>query len=408
MTKTLRSEAGFTLLEVLISTAIMLTVTGGIFMVMNPSGKMFQAQPEVVDMQQRLRIGVDTLTRDLVMAGAGAYSGSQTGTLTGFFSPILPSRQGNAPATFNGLTLDQGPGAYSSNSITIIFVPSTFSQTTISQGMPTSSAELKVNPEYGCPNGANLCGFQAGEQVLIYDDTGSFDTMTITQVQDNAGHLQHNQSGDLSKSYDSGAKIVQIQQHSYYLDPVSRQLMHWDGINNPVPLLDEVVGLNFEYYADPQPPAMKDGNGLSGKQDVTYGPPPPAMGVTKPSSGAYWPKGENCTIQMSGDGLTQIPRLATLGGVGTGLVKLTQAQLTDGPWCPDPNNSNRFDADLFRIKKIRVTLRLQTGNASLRRAVTGGADALFTNGGTATDGARVVGDQQIRFDVSPRNLNLTR
>jgi len=86
---------------------------------------------------------------------------------------------------------------------------------------------------------------------------------------------------------------------------------------------------------------------------------------------------------------------------------LTQAQLTDGPWCPDATNSNRFDADLFRIRKVRVTIRLQTGNASLRGSLAGGQDALFTNAGTGT-GARLVSDQQIRFDVSPRNLNLTR
>ena len=43
-----RSEAGFSLIEVLVATAIMLVVTGGIFTVLNPSGAMFKAQPEVV------------------------------------------------------------------------------------------------------------------------------------------------------------------------------------------------------------------------------------------------------------------------------------------------------------------------------------------------------------------------
>src|SRR5947207_8445776 len=136
-----RSEAGFSLIEVLVATAIMLVVTGGIFTVLNPSGAMFKAQPEVVDMQQRLRIGIDTLTRDLIMAGAGAYSGSQSGSLSGFFAPIQPSRQGNLPA------YDDGPGAYKSDAITLFFVPSTFGQTSILNPMPVSSAELKVKDE---------------------------------------------------------------------------------------------------------------------------------------------------------------------------------------------------------------------------------------------------------------------
>jgi hypothetical protein len=87
---------------------------------------------------------------------------------------------------------------------------------------------------------------------------------------------------------------------------------------------------------------------------------------------------------------------------------MTPAQLTDGPWCPDAANSNKYDADLLRIRKIRVTLRLQSGNDSLRAAVTEGQTALFTNAGTSKNKARTVRDQTVRFDVSPRNMNLGR
>jgi hypothetical protein len=369
----------------------MLTVTGAIFTLLNPTGSMFQAQPEVVDMQQRLRIGVDTLTRDLMMAGAGAYSGSQSGNLASFFAPIQPSIQGNDP------TLDSGPGLAFTDKITIFYVPSTSGQTSISDPMPPQSAELKVNNEPGCPSGQNLCGFQEGMQVLIYDDTGAYDTMTITQVQDNAGHLQHNQQGPLSKQYDSGAKVVQYQDHVYFLDAMTRQLKHYDGYQTVTPVLDEVVGLSFEYFGEAAPPALID---PSKGQDVTYGPKPRAMSAAAVDG---WPvQGENCTIQVVG-GL-QVPRLANLG---TGLVKLTSAQMTDGPWCPNATNANRFDADLFRIRMIRVTLRLQTGNASLRGNLMQGTDALWTVPGTAT-GAKMVPDQQIKFEVTPRNMNLAR
>ena len=43
-------------------------------------------------------------------------------------------------------------------------------------------------------------------QLLLFDDTGSFDPLTMTQVQDNAGHLQRNKQGPLSKSYDRGSE----------------------------------------------------------------------------------------------------------------------------------------------------------------------------------------------------------
>ena len=66
-----RAERGFSVIEMLVSTAIMVSVTGAIFSVMNPAHGIFAAQPEKSDMQQRMRIGVDTLYKDLVMAGAG-------------------------------------------------------------------------------------------------------------------------------------------------------------------------------------------------------------------------------------------------------------------------------------------------------------------------------------------------
>ena len=67
----LRSERGFSLPEMLIAAAIMITITGAVFSMLNPSQGMYRTQPEVADVQQRLRVGVDSMAKDLVMAGAG-------------------------------------------------------------------------------------------------------------------------------------------------------------------------------------------------------------------------------------------------------------------------------------------------------------------------------------------------
>ena len=93
----LRSEAGFTIVELLVSSLIMVVVTGAIFALMNPAQGAFQVQPEVSDLQQRLRVGVDTLQKDLVMAGAGTYNGRLAGALTFYIAPIMPYRGFAAP-----------------------------------------------------------------------------------------------------------------------------------------------------------------------------------------------------------------------------------------------------------------------------------------------------------------------
>jgi type II secretory pathway pseudopilin PulG len=186
----LGSEAGFTLFEMLVSTALIVLVTGGVFSVLNPSYGTFQAQPEVSDMQQRMRVAADTIQKDLVMAGAGTYSGFMVGTLDNYFAPMLPHRVG---------TINPDPaGSFHANAlcptrcasaITIMYVPNTTAQTTIRTDMPTPSAELKVHQQPGCgEDDRELCGFNDGDRVLIFDPSGAYDIFTITNTQDNALH----------------------------------------------------------------------------------------------------------------------------------------------------------------------------------------------------------------------------
>jgi hypothetical protein len=65
-------------------------------------------------------------------------------------------------------------------------------------------------------------------------------------------------------------------------------------------------------------------------------------------------------------------------------TQLAAAAFQDGPWFPDDEDRNRFDLDLLKIRRVRVTLRMQPASAALRR---------------------LLPDREIRFDVAPRNLN---
>ncbi len=290
-------------------------------------------------------------------------------------------------------------GSFNASAVTILYVPSTASQTTIRLPLTDPSrADLDSGP--GCPLADAVCGFRPGAAAAVYDGTGAFDVFAVISA-DAAGALglQQMQRGGGAKLYATGAKIVEVVRHSYFLDAPGRQLMRYDGLASANVVLENVVGLDFEYYADPAPPALAH-PGVD--QSVSYGPAPPAPHVSQ----APWPPGENCAWRMVGG--EQAPRLALLGPSGEGLVRLTAAELTDGPWCPDAASDNRYDADLFRIRTVRVAIRLQTGNAWLRASLASGRGALFANPGTARNAARMVPDQSIRFDVTPRNMNLGR
>ena len=357
----LGSDSGFSLVELLISSAIMIVVTGAIFGLLNPSQGTAQAQPEQSDLQQRMRVGADTLFKELIMAGAGPYFGSRTGSLVQFFAPVVPRRLGR--------TNPDAKTVVKPDTVTLSYIPNSYSQTTIESAMPPQSAEIKVTYPPNCPTAKELCGFEENMVVIIFDTTGHFDTFTVTEVQDAAGHLQH-RGQDLNHTYEAGSTITQIVSNTYYLNTATNQLMRYDGANSEVPIVDDVVGLQFDYFGDPNPPTL---------------PKPPA-GVS------------NCLYDAAGNYLN-LPVLAADEG---SLSSLPADILKDGPWCG--SGTNEFDVDLLRVRKVRVTLRMQVSSPSLR----GGDATLFANPGKSQGGNRLVPDYFVRFEVTPRNLNLTR
>jgi prepilin-type N-terminal cleavage/methylation domain-containing protein len=391
-------QHGFTLVEMLVATALVMIILGGVFAAFNPAQGAFQAQPEVSDMQQRLRVGSDRLYNGLVIAGAGVYSGTAVGALGNFFAPVLPYREGRIDS-------DSDKGVYfRPDAITIFSVPTTPSQCTIRDQMPQPSSEVKVNAEPGCPADDALCGFREGMRVVIFDSTGSYDIFTVTEVQTAALHLQHNRD-NFSKAYDVGAIISQVNTDTYYWrqDAATEtfQLMHYDGADTDTALIDNVVDLRFEYLGEAAAPVLRKPVTEPVGPWTSYGPKPPALGVDVASDS--WGAGENCTFKVdSGTGL-QVSRLATLGPAGS-LTELTATQLSDGPWCPDASSPNRYDADLHRIRQIRVTFRVQAALPVLR----GPAGVLFRRGGMGIVSERLAPDQSVQFDVTPRNLNLGR
>ena len=408
-----RSERGFTLIEMLIATGVMLVVTSAIFSMLNPSYGTFQAQPEAADMQQRLRVSADTVQKDLMMAGAGMYTGKMVGTLDAYFSPLLPHKVGTVSPDAAG-TFHANPQCPTTcaEAVTIMYVPTTMAQTTISADMPTPSAELKVNAQAGCPIGDDLCGFADGKRVLIMNQTGDYDIFTVTRDQTQALHLQH-RDDKFTTSYPAGSWITEIVSATYYLQDDGNgvpQLRYYDGYKTDLPVADNVADFRIEFFGDPSPPlVIKPATDPVGPW-TTYGPRPPAIGADNPDD--IWNPGENCIFLVDGTSGLQVPRpeIQTLGPPGSEPVLMPASMLTDGPWCPaDVNTSgdampNKYDADMLRVRKVRITLRVQVANAVLR----GPAGTLFRNAGTSRSGERFVPDQEIRFDIAPRNLNLGR
>lgn len=129
---------------------------------------------------------------------------------------------------------------------------------------------------------------------------------------------------------------------------------------------------------------------------MSFGPAPPAGGVDDARD--VWGAGENCVIA---DANGPVPRLGRLSPTPSP-VPLDPAWFVDGPWCPDVAHAGRFDADLLRIRRVRLRLRVQVALAAMR----GPAGRLFARGGSASSPELFAPDQEVVLDVSPRNLGV--
>lgn len=335
------TDRGFTLVELLICAAMVCALTATMLELQRQAHSAAAAVNDMADVQQRLRVAADALQHDLEIAGAGGDLPS-AGALVQYLPPLRP---------FGGLT-GETDTTYASDRITILSVPRTLAQAEVT-GTMTSASAIPIGQAPTCVL-SPVCGFEQGMHAIVLDSGGpgfGYELFTVADVV--PGWLTPD--GGLSRVYGAPAYVSEIIHHTYYLDrtdPAKVKLMRKEG-RTAFPLVDGVADLRFTYYADPDPASVSTLRATSGTCVYTAGSPPR-------------------------------PLLAVLAGVS--LAELSASDLTDGPFCGIP--PYRFDADLLRIRRVRVTLRMAPSTSARR-----GAQAQ---------------PFEVSFDVTPGNLNLSR
>src|SRR5262245_50931701 len=351
------SESGFSLVELLVATTLVLIVVGGMLGLVNPARQIAEAQPEQIDMQQRARFGMSLLYRDLLGAGAGLDAGPSTGALVGYLPPVLPRRIG-------ALSPDP-PETARADVLTVIRVPELAAQAALLAPMADGLMMLKDGA--GCPIGQPACGFAAGMGALVFDPAGHFDLFTVLAVAGPAATLRHRGPSG-TYPYREAAFAAQVDVRTYYVNAVTRQLRRYDSDTTDVPVMDDVIEMRAEYFGLSNPPRL----------------PKPPLGEA------------NCLYDAAGMPMSGLTTLA--GGSGPH-VSLPIGMFADGPWCSA--GESRFDADLLRIRQVRISLRVQASSTSFRTAGTG-----FAVAGSSRSAWRALPDVEVTFDVVPRNLSL--
>jgi hypothetical protein len=346
---------GFSLAEVLIATAITTGVTAIACALVIAEQTAWRADSARVDLQQRARVAADVLGRSLLEAGAGPQRGPSRGPLLRVIAPVLPRRIGARGA--------EAPDVFQSSAISLLRAREDAEHGRLVTPVAAGAAALEIAPASVCD--LPSCGFSEGQQLLLHDWTGNYDIFTVTDASGSTLAVRPTDGSGIG--YAAGSPVVAIESTTFYLERAGGVLRKYDGDATDMPLLDDVVAMEVEYYGSARPPVWP-----------------------RPSAGSA-----NCLYDADGTYLRAL--MPMLAGSAT-LVRLEEGILTDGPWCGA--GGNRFDADLLRIRRVRVVLRLQAADPGAR-----GTDrSRFSRSGTASEASSMVSDVMVAVDVAPRNL----
>ena len=355
---TLREGAGLSLVELLVALTITLAVAGLACALAIEAQGAWRADSARLDLQQRGRVAVDVLARSLREAGRGPHAGSAAGPLLRSMPPVIPRR--------TGVRGPDPPNSFRTDAFSIIRSAAEAEPAVLLLPVSAGTGALELSP--GCAQPA--CGMAAQNRVLLSDAAGNYDVFTITSVLGEVLTVRHHGSGSAS-AYAAGTAVVQVETASFFHDRDERSLREYDGDASDLPLVDDLVGMHVEYFGEGHPPEW---------------PRPP--------------EGEaNCLYAADGGyNAVLMPVLSPPGR----LVPLSAGLLTDGPWCGAGKNA--FDADLLRVRRIRITLRLQASD----RAARGLDPERFHQPGGAVKESLLVPDITATIDVAPPNLRRGR
>jgi hypothetical protein len=303
--------------------------------------------PEVADLDQRMRVLDSLLHRVLESAGAGAPSAALTPTFAGRVPGIFPA--------LRGVLSGDAPNAAFPDRVTVLVGEAGGWDVALASSMLSASSPLFLLLGPPCPVGDARCSFRNGDTAVLNDRLGYFDLLRITNA---TGPVLAYQPSSLTRTYQlaDDSRLVRASIRQLRFDGAKGQVRFGDGLGNEAPVMDGVVSVAFAFQGVAEPP----------------------KGVTPPLGTP------SCLTNADGS-----PRLPVLPGAVGGLVGLPLTIFTDGPFCG--GGAMVYDADLFRIRRVRVRIGIVDQNA-------------LPGQWPWSPLARSGPTREVTVDVAPRNL----
>jgi len=226
-----RHAGGFTVIELLVSLAIIMLIGGALTNVVAPARAAFDRVPAEQDLQQRGRTAIDVLAQALRSAGRNVAATAALGA----FSEIVPAVSVADPeASGNGFT-----------TLTVLAPIVDGAQAVVAADQAGAAAPLTLATA-PCPNVKDVCGFKAGATAVITDGAGHHDVFVVASTVPASRVLTADRS--FSQPYPIGSAVIEIDQHTFSLAGQadgSFTLVRETAAGAIQPVVDFVTALSF-------------------------------------------------------------------------------------------------------------------------------------------------------------------
>lgn len=222
---------GFTVIELLIALAIVMSIAGVMAFVVEPARAAFDRVPADLELHQRGRTAIHLIAQALQSAGKNVAANQALGSLSDII-PIVslrdPDDSGEKFATLTVIssTVDGAQGVLAAN-----------------QSAVAAPLTLATTP---CPNVKDVCGFTPGITAVIADGSGRYDVFVVASTEPGSRRLTADRM--VTQPYPAGSAVIEIEQHTFTLAAQadgSSSLMRETAAGAIQPMVDFVSALSF-------------------------------------------------------------------------------------------------------------------------------------------------------------------
>jgi len=223
-------DDGFSLIELLVALTVCALLSGAIAAAAPPARALFDATPEILDVQQRERTVADVLARSL--RSAAVIRATDVDGVAG-------------PAARAVALLDPDEDEEWFHAVQVIALSGP-GRGVLAEDQATPTSALVLRTGAACPAAGEVCGFTTGMAAAIVDQEGRFDVFTIASVSKGAHSLTAARA--LDRAYPAGSALFAVSADTYYLDEQpdgSSSLVRETAAGAVQPIVDFVAELNL-------------------------------------------------------------------------------------------------------------------------------------------------------------------